>query len=341
VRILAVVALLAIGGAAALGASPAVAQQVADSTFLPKFEHPAYPPGQGPLVLLDEAHHNFHTKAGRYGPFARVLEADGFVVRPNTSPFTAAALRGANVLVIANALHASNETTWVLPTPSAFAADEITAVRRFVEDGGALFLIADHMPFPGAADSLARAFGVRFDNGFALLPGPNPGAPAIFRREAGRGPRLAAVSRITLGTFRRGGPNLPMIDSVASFTGSAFRPPEGATSLLTLPDSTMSLAPDTAWTFRETTPKTDVSGWSQGAIFTVGKGRVAVFGEAAMFTAQRSGGTSVGMNAAVAAQNSAFLVRLVRWLATGSPEGGDARSGDARGASPAQSSASK
>ena len=50
---------------------------------------------------------------------------------------------------------------------------------------------------------------------------------------------------------------------------------------------------------------------------------VAVFGEAAMFTAQRAGEARIpiGMNAPSAAQNSAFMLRVVRWLATGSAEG--------------------
>ena len=32
-----------------------------------------------------------------------------------------------------------------------FSYEEIDAVTQWVNDGGALFLIADHMPFPGAA----------------------------------------------------------------------------------------------------------------------------------------------------------------------------------------------
>jgi hypothetical protein len=299
-------------------ASPATAQQVADSAFVPTIAHPAWAAGKGPLVLLDEAHHNFHTKSGRYAPFARALEADGFVVRANAAPFTAEALRGARVLVVSNALNAVNETTWVVPTPSAFTPEEIRAVRAFVEDGGALFLIADHMPFAGAASDLGTALGVTFDNGFAMVRPRGGGGPDKFRRGSGGGLGDHAITRAVAGE--------PAIDSVATFTGSAFRPPANATSLLTLPDSAVSLAPDTAWVFSERTKKTSVSGWSQGAVFELGKGRVAVFGEAAMFSAQRGGpqGTPMGMNSPQAAQNPTFLLRLVRWLATGSPAGGPA-----------------
>jgi len=50
---------------------------------------------------------------------------------------------------------------------------------------------------------------------------------------------------------------------------------------------------------------------------TVGRGRVAVFGEAAMFTAQVSGPERrpMGMNTPTAAQNPQFLLNVMHWLA--------------------------
>ena len=47
------------------------------------------------------------------------------------------------------------------------------------------------------------------------------------------------------------------------------------------------------------------------------EGRVAVFGEAAMFSAQVTGPnrSTMGMNAPVAAQNAPFLLNVMRWLA--------------------------
>ncbi len=133
-----------------VGACTASAQQQADTTFQPVVTNPTFAPGAGPVVLVDEAHHNFHTAAGRYLGFARVLRADGYVVRPSTRRFATDALDEADVLVISNAIHESNLQAWQLPTPSAFTDDEIAHVQAWVEQGGALLLIADHMPFPGA-----------------------------------------------------------------------------------------------------------------------------------------------------------------------------------------------
>ena len=47
-----------------------------------------------------------------------------------------------------------------------------------------------------------------------------------------------------------------------------------------------------------------------------GKGRVAVFGEAAMFSAQLAGPERrpVGMNKPEAPQNPQFLLNLIHWL---------------------------
>jgi hypothetical protein len=81
---------------------------------------------------------------------------------------TEKSLRGVDVLAIANALAEHNVDNWFLPTPSTFTKKEIEAVRRWGKGGGSLFLVADHMPWPGAAKKLAAAFGVRMLNGFAM-----------------------------------------------------------------------------------------------------------------------------------------------------------------------------
>jgi hypothetical protein len=58
-----------------------LSQQVADTTFNPMIPKPEYARGKGPVVAIDEGHYNFHTADGRYLPFARLLRADGYVVK--------------------------------------------------------------------------------------------------------------------------------------------------------------------------------------------------------------------------------------------------------------------
>jgi len=61
-----------------------------------------------------------------------------------------------------------------------------------------------------------------------------------------------------------------------------------------------------------------VEGLLQGALLEFGKGRVAVFGEAGMFTAQLNvwASTRMGMNNPLAAQNPRLLLSVMHWLTT-------------------------
>lgn len=290
-----------------VGASvrPSSAQQVADTAFVPAIARPAYAAGSGPLVLLDEAHHNFHTVAGRYAPFVRLLRRDGFPVEPSRVPLTAAALRAARVLVIANALPDTSE--WVLPTRPAFTLEEVRAVEAWVRGGGSLFLIADHMPFAGAAETLAAAFGIVFYNGFAMRSSVED-RPLTFRRsDASLGAHVITEGR---------GPS-ERVDSVQTFTGQGFRALGPVRALLTFDSTVTVFLPVRAREFTAQTPRVAAVGLLQGAAFRHGRGRVAVFGEAAMFSAQVAGPQSIpmGMNAPAAAQNPIFLLNVMHWLA--------------------------
>ena len=63
------------------------AQQLADTTYNPVIHNPEYESGKGPIVFIDEGHHNFHTKNGRYKAFSNLLERDGYVVKGYTGVF--------------------------------------------------------------------------------------------------------------------------------------------------------------------------------------------------------------------------------------------------------------
>jgi hypothetical protein len=281
--------------------------QVADSSFDPAVLRPAFAAGKGPLVLLDEAHNNFHTVDGRYAPFARLLRKDGYVVRGLKERVSAAALAGARVLVIANAIGAANTGgNWSLPIAAAFDSLEIVTINGWVHGGGSLLLIADHMPFPGATETLASSFGIFFMNGFATDSSCATDVSA-YRR----GNRTLGDHPITRGRNRS-----EQIDSVRSFTGQAFRIPAGGQALMTLEPGSVVLMPAVAWAFNDSTPRLPGEGLLQGAALAYGLGRIAVFGEAAMFSAQVSGNPRrpMGMNAPIAAQNPQFLLNVMRWL---------------------------
>jgi hypothetical protein len=266
-------------------------------------------------VLIDEGHHNFHTLGpttdyddahrqvtipGRYGPFAELLRRDGYVVRSLRSPFRRAAFADAQVLVIANALAEANVDDWRLPNPSAFADDEIEAIVTWVRAGGALLLIADHQPWPAAAARLAERFGLLFYNGFTDR--------LQFRREIGS----LQDHPITQG---RG--LAEQIDFVLTFGGQAFRFAGDVTGdplLIIPPNTTLVLHWDPFLDLTDKVPRIRADGMLQGAAVRFGAGRVAAFGEAAMFTAQVDEEGPMGMNHPEAPQNAQFVLNVLHWL---------------------------
>lgn len=279
---------------------PAMAQQVADTLFNPPIKNPAYGKNMGSIVLIDEAHNNFHTMRGRYRPFSNVLEKDGYRVKASTEQVSAERLDSAKIFVIANALHSSNARRWTLPTPSAFSDEEIEIIVYWVKEGGSLFLIADHMPFPGAVEKLAAFFNVEFINGFAM----KSRGKDIFTSSHG----------LISSTLTQGRSAEESITSLQSFTGQAFRIPQDAKPIIVLSEDYTVKIPTTAWQFDKDTPAVSGKDLVQGAYMKYGKGRIVFFGEAAMFTAQRQGKNEMGMNQKSASQNLQFLLNVIHWL---------------------------
>lgn len=283
----------------------AFSQQVADTSYHPTIAQPNHAAGKGPKVFIDAGHHNFHTQSGRYSPFATLLERDGYQVLENEGPFTPKSLAEMDILVISNALHESNVSQWVLPNPSAFTEREIQNVFQWVNNGGALFLIADHMPMAGAATDLAKAFGIEFTNGFVLNDTQN--GPSLFRKENG----TLCNNLISEGRNRS-----ESVSSIASFTGQGFSVPKDAYPILLFDSNHTNYLPDTAWVFNESTERYNAKGLAQGIYKIQGKGRIVAFGEAALFTAQLAGRQQqkVGMNAAIAGENYQLALNILHWL---------------------------
>jgi hypothetical protein len=291
-----------------LALPPANAQQLPDTEFAPPIEQPEYDNGQGPVVLVDAAHLNFHTADGGYTAFANLLRRDGYRVGSSTEKFTAESLARADVLVIANAMHEDSKDAFApLPSRPAFTEAEIAAVELWVRDGGALLLIADHMPVAGHTETLAAAFGVRFHNGFAFDARRN--GEITFRRSDGS---------LVPGLVADGRSASERVERVTTFTGQAFRLDPGldAEPLLRLSEGYQVLLPEEAWQFSDRTPRIPAANLLQGALVRHGQGRVAVFGEAAAFTAQVAGPqrVPVGMNGPQAPENARYLLNVLHWL---------------------------
>ena len=302
------------------------AQQEPDLKYKPPLLRPAYESGKGPRLAIDQAHYNFHTAEGRYKPFAELLRRDGYRVAVQKQLLSAESLKGVDVLVISNAVHKSNEERWAPPNPSAFTKDEIAALHSWIEKGGSLLLIADHPPFAGAASELAKAFGVEWSNGHATAGHWKGGGTDTFEKGTG----------LKESTITRGRADEEKVTKVATYAGSAFKPPKGAIPVMVFGPKSESQERKVGEKGTVETRTVAIEGWCQGAVMKVGKGRVALFGEAAMFSAQQVMGAvwrfdlplgkermfrmvlfgpdRFGMNAPEAKQNHQLLLNVMHWL---------------------------
>ncbi|WP_128755265.1 DUF4350 domain-containing protein [Aquimarina sediminis] len=288
-----------------LFANTLFSQQLADTLYNPKITSKAYPKSSGTLVHIDQGHNNFHTKDNRFLPFARLLSQDGYRIAGYEGKFEESKLKDLKILVISNALSQNSRPPFVAPTETAFSTQEIENLRQWVKKGGSLFLIADHMPFAGAAANLARVFGFEFYDGFVF--DANDKGIFDFTREN----KMLPNSKIINGRNKS-----ESVNSVRTFTGQGFKIPKEASSILSFKKEFNVFVTDTMWVFNENTPMFSAENLSQGAVREYGKGKVAVFGEAAMFTAQIAGRDriKVGMNTKEASENYQLLLNLIHWL---------------------------
>lgn len=300
------------------------AQQVSDPDFDTSVARPAYPAG-GPVVVLDEAHANFHTADGRYRPFADLLRSDGYTVLAGETAFDAAALSGVDVLVIANALPPRGAA----PGTQAVTDRESDAVRDWVRDGGSLLLIADHTPFGSAVDHLGQRFGVAMGKGWVWdyrESGDDITTQLVSSRENGR-----------LGDhpLLRGRDASEEVTTLRSFSGQSLGVPPGASVLMRLSETAREApsgsdleaigealegdAPPGSFEAAVEAHSAPAGGRAQGVALTFGEGRVVVLGEAAMVSAQVATLTDppvtirVGMNVP-GYDNRQFLLNMLHWL---------------------------
>ena len=279
----------------------ATAQQFADPEFDAKVIRPAFTDTH-PLVLVDEAHNNFHTTFGRYKPFVDLLKNDGYNVSPNKEKLSAEALKDCSILVVANAMGAPAMRNPEAAKP-AFEQAECDAVYKWIQAGGSLLLIADHHPFGASNDQLAKRLGVEMGKSTTYDPAnAETGLPAQLN--------FTRVNHL-LGDhpILSGRDGSERVDRVLTFAGQSLKGPKNAASLLKFSQTAVD-QPAPAVPGR-TGP---ASGRAQGIAFTLGKGNVVVLGEAGMLSAQvNRGGGRMGMNVP-GTDNRQFALNAMHWL---------------------------
>lgn len=316
---------LTAAAAAAVAEAPDTAV-VGTRDYVVTVKQPTFAKGSGPRVLVDEAHNNYQTTVDRFKGFADLMQADGARVAALRQRISAATLANADILVICNALNERNATEkktinkWMLPSPSAFDDEEIKALAAWLKNGGSLLLIADHMPFPGAAEKLADTLGVVLQNNFAFDAAftykPNDMNLISFYR-APPSPRTGILHAHPVVDGSREAERVPF---VVSFTGHAFRVKPGVvhTPVMELGEGTKLAWPSDHVDISLKTPFASGVGLLQGAVLPYGYGRVAVFGEASMFSvnfAEWANNYPTGFHNPDAPHNQQFILNVMHWLA--------------------------
>ena len=277
-----------------------------DSLYDPEIVRPAYPIKKGPYIYLDEGHYNRHTYGGlgSFIAFRNVLRKDGYQIISFKDKFTINSLQDVRLMVIALAQNKKNvgESQWFNPTYSAFKRSEIIAVKKWVENGGSLFLIVDHHPFAGAAKDLAKEFGFILFNGHA---GDTIRYPSYFHRT-----NKTLVSNV----ITNGRDSTEKIDSIITFSGSAMKLSDEALPILTFDDGWLQWLPDTSWDLNNIEPES-ISGLAQGAFMKFREGKIVIFADGNMFSAQdTSWGGKMGFIDPNAKYNYKLLLNIVHYL---------------------------
>ena len=296
--------------------------QASDPDFDASVERPAYP-SNGPVVVIDEAHANFHTAAGRYQPFADLLRNDGYTVVAGKTAFDPDVLNSVDVLVISNALPPAGAA----PGTPALTQRESDSVQDWVREGGSLLLVADHAPFGSAAENLGRRFGVTMGKGW-VWDFRDSGASIATRFVSSRENGLLGSHPLL-----RGRDMSEEVTILKAFSGQSLGVPAGATVLMKLSDTAreahnradletiraavVGRAASADDVVRELSHP--VGGRAQGIALVFGQGRIVVLGEAAMLSAQVTtmsnppGTTRAGMNVP-GYDNRQFTLNTLHWL---------------------------
>jgi hypothetical protein len=299
-------------------------QQIVDPDFHPTVAKPAYRDG-GPTVAIDEAHDNFHTLDGQYGPLAALLRTDGYKLVASKAPFEKDNLAGIRVLIIANARNLKAILAGDISKP-AFTDHECDVLADWVRAGGSLLLIADHAPFGNAADSLARRFGVTMGKGWVFDRANTDGLTTQleFSRHNGLLGKHSIIS---------GRSSSEKVNTIHAFTGQALSVPAGATVLMKLSPTARTAATPADMDAEDSAVRSpqpsnpaygsrsiSAAGQAQGLAMRFGAGKIVVLGEAALLSAQiirytdpKPRDIKIGMNTS-GNDDRQFALNIFHWL---------------------------
>lgn len=282
-------------------------QELIDSLFVGKIDNPTYALGKGPVILLDELHHNGIQMNSGFKTLSDILLKDGFRIKTINNSILKSILADADILVIIDALAEQNVDHWELPTPSPFSEQEMELIKNWVQKGGSLLLVADHMPFAGASSKLAKKFDLDFINGFVI--DTLNWDVNTFKKED---------YSLSEHPITKGNSNREKINEISTYFGQGFSSTNKTfTPLMVFQDkNVVSYQPKKAWLFNEDTTIIPGKGLLQGLAGDFGKGRIVVLGDSSLMSAHLIGKKArpVGINSKETKDNFQFVLNIFHWL---------------------------
>lgn len=283
---------------------------------------PAYAAETGPVITIHR-HVSPYLQRGSYSAFANLASSDGFRINWLDAPLTEDVLARTDILAIVNAYSRDGADDYrkhsTLSVPSIYSEPELDLIENWIRQGGALLLLADHSPFAGGTIRLAERFGVIYLTGHAILEKPNREFVEV-RVDFQKTPTSADAGMLASHPITDGSLGVEPIDHFHAFGGQAIIPPPDSVNLLTLPQDFEAILTYRLGEELGTAPRIPAGGFSQGLAMDFENGRLAVFGEAGGFTAQRiEDEDAFGLASPDADQNAEFALATLRWLARFEP----------------------
>jgi hypothetical protein len=212
-------------------------------------------------------------------------------------------LAGYDIFVCANAFSSGRDAAGRLSKELAFTAEECHYLKQWIINGGAIWLIADHEPAGNAVENLSDSLGVNMSKAFTADPKnfDKIVLDASWIRYSQKNENLGNHPII------KGRNDSESVKTVLSFTGQSLLGPESSSPVLLLSDEAYDVL-----NIEDPLNATTVSakGRCQALTLELGKGRIAIWGEAAMLTVQHPGD---GLNYP-GVDNKQLLLNTAHWL---------------------------
>jgi hypothetical protein len=248
-----------------------------DIDFHPRSKDPAFKVS-GPKVCFDEGHNNLAVDKGFYKPVWELIESDGYKLVHKKESFTLANLQECRILYVSAVLGYPKYDTKEnkkLAKRSAFSNAEISAISKWVHNGGSLLLMTDHKPMGTAAGKLLAEFKV-YGSDTNVRNAKHPVAP--FQED---GIFSIPTSQMNWESpIIRGRNESERLKEIYFFYGQALKGPKQS-------DVFLKTGSDALIGGQYDEPVLNPDEFPAAALaLKVGKGRLVVFGDATVFTSK-------------------------------------------------------